>query len=117
MMRLAVALFVVIASWWWFFVRDEGGWDFETHVVRGGGVARKIDWRTANLPTCPPHATRAGFYSCRTNYGDATMLRRHPQGDDCEVHIHDFNDDIYGQPIKLKNIKRLDTLPFVFVPI
>ena len=111
-MMMILLLGVLILFVCWLLARDEGGWVFETRVVRGAGFARKIDWRTANLLACPPEvAKKPGFYSCRTNYGDATMLRRDAWGE-CEVHIHEFNDDIYDKPIKLKNITRLDDLPF-----
>ena len=101
----------LIVFLWWLLVCDEGGWTFETEVVHGAQVSRKIDWKTANLLACPPHAKQPGFYSCRTNYGDGTLLRR-DTGSECEVHVHDFDQDIYDRPMKLKNIVPLDHLPF-----
>jgi len=32
----------------------------------------------------------------------------------CEVHIHNFDDDIYGKRLKLRNIRKID-VPFKIV--
>lgn len=113
-MMILLGVLIVLAMWLITRVRDEGGWSFETRVVHGSKVARKIDWKTANLLACPPEAKQPGFYLCRTNFGDATLLRRDAWGE-CELHVHDFDSDIYGETIKLKRITRLEKLPFKLV--
>jgi|SRR6056300_1717470 len=86
---------------------DEGGWEHETTVVRGNGTGRKIDWRTANLETPPPHVKQPGLYGCMSNYGRATLFK-HTNGA-AEVHIHKFDKDIYDQTIKLKHFEKHNT--------
>lgn len=82
-----------------------GPWDFETTVIRGKGKSSEIDWKTANLEYMPRGLQR-GFYSCETNYGVGTMLVSDTL---CEVHIHNFNSNIYNKKIKIKNIHRIET--------
>ena len=91
---------------------DEGEWEHETMVVKGNGKFREIDWRTANLESPPPHVKQPGLYGCMSNYGRATMFK-HTNGF-AEVHIHNFNDDIYGKRLKLRNIRKMD-VPFKIV--
>jgi FAD synthase len=87
----------------------EGPWEHSSKVIHGHGVAREADWRTANLTECPQSARERGFYSCMTNYGKASLIRS--EHGTCEVHIHDFNGDIYGKEIKLKDLKQRE-IPF-----
>ena len=91
---------------------DEGDWEHETRVVKGDGKAREIDWRTANLETPPPHIKQPGLYACMSNYGRATLFK-HTNGF-AEVHIHNFDKDIYDQNIKLKQFEKHDfTIEFI----
>jgi FAD synthase len=85
---------------------DEGDWEHETMVVKGNGKFREIDWRTANLETPPPHVKQPGLYACMSNYGRATLFK-HTNGF-AEVHIHNFNKDIYDETIKLKHFEKHD---------
>jgi FAD synthase len=89
-----------------------GPWEHSGKVVKGVGVSKKIDWKTANLSKCPDKINENGFYSCTTNYGEGTLLKG-PQNI-CEVHIHNFDNDIYGKSLKLRNIRKID-LPFKIV--
>ena len=89
-----------------------GPWEHSCKVVKGAGISKKIDWKTANLSICPDKINGNGFYSCTTNYGEATLLKG-PKNM-CEVHIHNFDDDIYGKRLKLRNIKKID-VPFKVV--
>ena len=91
---------------------DNGPWDHSCKVVKGAGISKKIDWKTANLSICPDKINGNGFYSCTTNYGEGTLLKG-PQNM-CEVHIHNFDDDIYGKKLKLRNIRKMD-VPFKIV--
>ena len=92
--------------------RDNGPWEHSGKVVKGAGISKKIDWKTANLSICPDKINGNGFYSCTTNYGEATLLKRPKNA--CEVHIHNFDNDIYGKILKLRNIKKMDA-PFKLV--
>ena len=58
-----------------------------------------MGWKTANLSICPYNIGyhENGFYSCTTNYGEATLLKR--QKNACEVHIHNFDNLLYLQTI------------------
>lgn len=87
----------------------EGPWEYSGKVVHGHGMARHVDWRTANLAECPRNTQERGFYSCMTNYGKASLIRS--ERGTCEVHIHNFNDDIYGKELKIKDLKQED-IPF-----
>ena len=78
-----------------------GPWEHSDKVVRGEGISKEVDWKTANISKCPPKVNEQGFYSCTTNYGKGTLVRSTNQ---CEVHIHDFDGDIYGKELKLKDI-------------
>jgi FAD synthase len=89
-----------------------GPWEHSDKVVHGNGISREVDWKTANLSKCPPKVKEQGFYSCTTNYGEGTLLKG-PQNM-CEVHIHNFDDDIYGKKLKLRNIRKMD-VPFKIV--
>jgi FAD synthase len=101
MWAIIVALLIVALV---LYSCDDGAWDHSSIVVRGKGVAKDIDWKTANLSACPSGITDPGFYSCDTNYGKATLLK--DEGPLCEVHIHKFNGTIYGEYLKMKNIVR-----------
>ena len=32
---------------------DNGPWEHSCKVVKGAGISKKIDWKTANLSICP----------------------------------------------------------------
>ena len=87
----------------------DGPWEHSSKVVHGHGMARHVDWRTANLAECPKQTKGRGFYSCTTNYGKGSLIRS--ERGTCEVHIHEFNGDIYGKELNLKDIKQ-EEIPF-----
>jgi FAD synthase len=89
-------------------------WEYETFVIKGLGKSREIDWKTANLRDPVPAEGQPGLYSCVTNYGKGTILK-HNSGFS-EVHIHNFDEDIYDKTIKIKNIERHD-LPFQLISL
>lgn len=93
---------------------DNGPWEHSCKVVKGAGISKKMGWKTANLSMCPYNIGyhESGFYSCTTNYGEGTLLKRPKNA--CEVHIHNFDNDIYGKKLKLRNIKKMDA-PFKIV--
>ena len=93
---------------------DNGPWEHSCKVVKGAGISKKIDWKTANLSICPDKINGNGFYSCITNYGEGTLLKG-PQNV-CEVHIHNFDNDIYGKMLKLRNIRKID-FEILYIPI
>jgi FAD synthase len=78
-----------------------GPWEHSDKVVHGHKKMREHDWKTANIVNCPKKTKELGFYSCTTNYGKGTLVRN---AHHCEVHIHNFDGDIYGEELKLKNI-------------
>ena len=87
--------------------RDNGPWEHSCKIIKGKGISKKMGWKTANLSLCTYNIGYRvnGFYSCTTNYGEATLLKRPKNA--CEVHIHNFDNDIYGKILKLRNIKNL----------
>ena len=46
----------------------------------------------------------SGFYSCTTNYGEGTLLKRPKNA--CEVHIHNFDNQIIWEEIEIKKYKK-----------
>ena len=95
-------------------VESNEDWEYETVIIKGIGKSREIDWKTANLRDPVPAEGQPGFYSCMTNYGKGTILK-HNNGSS-EVHIHNFDEDIYDKTINIKNIERMD-LPFHLISL
>ena len=79
-----------------------GPWEHSDKVVHGKGISKEVDWENGkSFKSVHPRSKNKVFYSCTTNYGKGTLVRSTNQ---CEVHIHDFNGDIYGKELKLKDI-------------
>jgi riboflavin kinase / FMN adenylyltransferase len=95
------------------------GFEIEGRVEKGDGRGRTIGWPTANLPIsglCPAQ----GVYAVRVTMGDAAdsvwydgvaNLGCRPTfaGDGVifEVHIFDFDEDIYDRRLRVKMVSRL----------
>ena len=89
---------------------DNGPWEHSCKIIKGKGISKKMGWKTANLSICPYNIGYRvnGFYSCTTNYGEATLLKRPKNA--CEVHIHNFDNDIYGKILKLRKFQIMNTV-------
>lgn len=88
-------------------------------IVHGTGVGKELGFPTANLDPADPHQLipRGGIYLCRvhldqgtffglTNIGLSPTLK--PKGKfEVEAHILDFNQQIYGCPLKLELLSYL----------
>ena len=62
---------------------------------------------TANID----YKGRKGVFVCNTNYGKALAVCI--KSGELEVHIFDFNKDIYGQTLKVENMKEIDKKLFL----
>jgi len=89
-------------------------------VIKGDGRGRQIGIPTTNLKIDNPQKLlpKKGVYSCRvhvdgktyngvTNIGYRPTFHIHPDGLSVECHILDFDQEIYGQKIRLEFLRRL----------
>ncbi|MEF3280237.1 MAG: bifunctional riboflavin kinase/FAD synthetase [Elusimicrobiota bacterium] len=87
-------------------------------VVKGAGVGKKIGFPTANLKTDPLKITPRGVYAVKiylqnksysgvASIGTRPTLKTLNNALICEVHIFDFNKDIYGKNIEIKFVSRI----------
>lgn len=98
------------------------GYAFKLHgtVVEGQKLGRKLDFPTANVETSDPDKIIPGYgvyavkvnvsgkqYSGMLNIGNRPTVNHNADNRSIEVHILDFKDDIYGQPIELTFFKKL----------
>ena len=117
-------LFVIVASLiatpmdvtWRQVVHQEGNMEIsgssdyiEGTVIRGAGLAKLIDWPTANLQQDVGKKLSCGFYMADTSFGKAIVLAWPPsmvieKGGVLEVHIIKFDRNIYGQRLGLWNV-------------
>jgi len=90
----------------------------EGTVVRGDGIGRQLGYPTANLQVDEPYKLipADGVYAVRVNYQETTYngmlsigIRPTFNGKmrTIEVNIFDFDQDIYGQKIKLAFVERI----------
>ncbi|PSR03586.1 MAG: riboflavin biosynthesis protein RibF [Bacteroidetes bacterium SW_11_45_7] len=90
----------------------------EGTVVRGDGIGRQLGYPTANLQVEDPYKLipADGVYAVRVNYQETTYngmlsigIRPTFNGKmrTIEVNIFDFDQDIYGQKIKLAFVERI----------
>ena len=74
-------------------------------VARGEKMATNVyDYPTANLDI--NHDIPCGVYSADSNYGKCVCFI--PSKNSLECHIKNFNKDIYGEKMDLKNITEND---------
>ena len=87
-------------------------------VVPGDGRGRQLEFPTANLELHDKHQLlpKHGVYAVRVDIGESqhrgvmNIGIRPTFGSDeerCEIHILDFNHDLYGSPIKFSVIQRI----------
>ena len=73
-------------------------------VVKGEGKARKYGYRTANMEI--KENLDCGIFNGDSNYGKTTIFSNGNGFVEC--HIHNFNKDIYGKKLKIKNIDHVN---------
>jgi riboflavin kinase/FMN adenylyltransferase len=98
------------------------GYSFALHgtVVEGQKLGRKIQFPTANVASSDPDKIIPGYgvYAVKViiqnkthlgmlNIGSRPTVNNNADNRSIEVHILDFNDDVYGQPIILQFFKKL----------
>lgn len=79
----------------------------KAQVVKGKGIARGLNYPTANLKTKAPLRLPLGSYVARgrvngKEYGGVLYLGKTQEGGlkDPELHLFNFDDDLYGQTIE-----------------
>lgn len=98
------------------------GYPFALHgtVVEGQKIGRKIQYPTANVETSDPDKIIPGFgvyavkariqeqwYNGMLNIGNRPTVNNNADHRSIEVHLFDFEADIYGAPIELVFYKKL----------
>ncbi|MGQ7869707.1 bifunctional riboflavin kinase/FAD synthetase [Sunxiuqinia sp. sy24] len=98
------------------------GYPFSLHgtVVEGQKLGRKIQFPTANIEASDPHKIIPGYgvYAVLINLNGAThrgmlnigtrpTINNNADHRSIEVHIFDFDQDIYNQQLELKFIKKI----------
>lgn len=73
-------------------------------VIRGEGTSKKYDFPTANILV--EKNIKCGIYEGKSQYGK-TIIMSDGKANVIECNIMDFNKDIYGKLLKIKNIKPL----------
>ena len=73
-------------------------------VIRGDGTSKKYDFPTANVFV--EKNIKCGMYEGKSQYGK-TIILSDGKTNVIECNIMDFNKDIYGKLLKIKNIKPL----------
>lgn len=74
-------------------------------VEKGRGVAKEYGYKTANITI--KENLDCGVYNGVSQYGKTTIMS--DGSNDIQCHIHDFNKNIYGEKLDIKNIKKLHT--------
>jgi riboflavin kinase/FMN adenylyltransferase len=98
------------------------GYPFALHgtIVEGQKLGRKIQFPTANVETSDPDKIIPGYgvyvvsvsicdqtYRGMLNIGSRPTVNHNADNRSIEVHILDFDSDIYGNPIKITFFKKL----------
>jgi riboflavin kinase/FMN adenylyltransferase len=98
------------------------GYPFSLHgtVVEGQKLGRKIQFPTANIEASDPHKIIPGFgvYAVKLlidgtahqgmlNIGTRPTINNNADNRSIEVHLFDFNQDIYNKQVELKFISRV----------
>ena len=86
-------------------------------VIRGRQLGRKLGYPTANMPLAASPSPLKGIFAVRARWGDSgwregvANLGTRPAvgGKDflVEVHLFDFNGDLYGQRMEVEYVKKL----------
>ena len=72
-------------------------------VEKGRGMAKVYGYKTANITI--DKKLDCGIYNGISQYGKTTIIS--DGSNKVECHIHDFNKNIYGKNLNIKNIKKL----------
>jgi riboflavin kinase/FMN adenylyltransferase len=98
------------------------GYSFSLHgtVVQGQQLGRKIQYPTANIEASDPDKIIPGYgfyavkvkingklYSGMLNIGNRPTVNQNADRRSIEVHIFDFEDDLYGQSVEIVFFKKL----------
>ncbi|WP_299582503.1 bifunctional riboflavin kinase/FAD synthetase [uncultured Sunxiuqinia sp.] len=98
------------------------GYPFSLHgtVVEGQKLGRKIQFPTANIEASDPHKIIPGYgvyavlvnlngvtHRGMLNIGTRPTINKNADHRSIEVHIFDFDKDVYGQQLELKFIKKI----------
>ena len=76
----------------------------EGRVIKGDKTSRKIDYPTANMYIKDP--MECGIFNGKSQYGKTTVFSG---GDNfVECHIHNFNKNIYGEKLRVDDIKKIN---------
>tara|TARA_B100000424_G_C22940914_1_gene500679 strand:+ start:74 stop:481 length:408 start_codon:yes stop_codon:yes gene_type:complete len=70
-------------------------------VIKGEGLGKQFGYKTSNLKI--KEELPCGAYNGKSQYGKTTIISN-GKGH-VEAHIHDYNKDIYGETLKVKEIK------------
>jgi len=73
-------------------------------VIKGEGTSRDYDYPTANIIIKKP--MKCGVFNGMSQYGKTTILSNGTNYVEC--HIHNFNKNIYGKTLKIKDIDYVD---------
>ena len=71
-------------------------------VEKGRGIAKDYGYKTANITI--DKNLQCGIYNGVSQYGKTTIMS--DGSNDVQCHIHDFNENIYGKKLDIKNIKK-----------
>ena len=76
----------------------------EGKVIKGDETSRKIDYPTANMFI--KHPMECGIFNGKSQYGKTTVFSS--GGNFVECHIHNFNKNIYGEKLRVDDIKKIN---------
>jgi len=104
-----ILLIVIVVCLFYFFIQqrqniNEDMTNISGTVKRGRGVAKEYGYKTANISI--EEELDCGIYNGVSQYGKTTIMS--DGSNDVQCHIHDFNKNIYGEKLNIKNIKKLD---------
>jgi len=107
---LYIFLIVLVVYLFYFFTRhsyfiSENMTNISGTVEKGRGVAKEYGYKTANITI--DKDLECGVYNGISQYGKTTIMSDGSKHVQC--HIHDFNKNIYGEKLDIKNIKKLHT--------
>ena len=107
---LYIFLIVLLVYLFYFFIQHisfsrEHMTNISGIVEKGRGVAKEYGYKTANITI--DQELQCGVYNGESQYGKTTIMSNGSKHVQC--HIHDFNENIYGKKLDIKNIKKLHT--------